>query len=424
MLKKRKATIAIILIIILVISFIGIRKIDSRRAALNEIEDDLGIPTSIMEVTIGELRDELSYIGTLESENSVIISPKTTSQVNKLNFREGDFVSKGNVIANLDDSQVSAKKNTTMQRKESLNINNSYLSKEIDDYHSANPINKKIKALENNYEFLSGQVEKQKILYESGAIPKNSYDEAVHEQEVLAIQIEELKASSNNAYNKLVHEKNLVGAQMGELDALASELNLSIQDTVIRAPINGRIREIKHSEGDLAIMGQPLVIIDDLEKLIVKVNVGQDDMVKLKLGTRAIIEDDFNSKEIEGEITNIMTAINPRTKLGEVEVSFLLDDKKNLLLGTSKKVSFILNDQIKKEVLIENAYIKELKDKKIVYVEKNGYVYEKEIETGLNVGDKVEVLKGLKKGDKLAYKNIKSLYDGAKIFIYQGVDSL
>ncbi|SMB79016.1 RND family efflux transporter, MFP subunit [Desulfonispora thiosulfatigenes DSM 11270] len=424
MLKKRKILIVIIIVGIIITGIVSVKKINQRKSLIVAEENDLGIPTAIMEVATGELRDEISYVGIIESKNAVAISPKITSEVSQLKFKEGDFVSKGNVIASLNDKQLSAKVDTTMHKKETLQVNRNYLNKEINNYYEKNPLVKKIEALQSNYDFLSTQVEKQKVLYENGAIPKNSYDEVVHEQEVMAIQLKELKATSENSYNKLIHEENMVTTQIKEIDALTNELNLNVQETVITAPISGRIRLINYNEGDLAMMGKPLAIIDDLDNLIVKVNVGEVDLAKLKLGTSAIIESDLNKYHIEGNITNILPSVNPLTKLGEVEVSFSLKDKKDLKMGASKKVRFILNEDLKEEILIESAFIKELQNKKIVYVEKDGIVFEKEIKTGLKVGDKVEVLEGLKKGDKIAYKNITTLYDGAKIFVYQGVGNL
>lgn len=421
--KKRKAIIITAIVIVsIIVAGIAVTKIKAKKDSTNVLQENLGIPTKIIEITQSELLEEISYVGTIESNKSVTISPKITSELKELNFQEGDFIEKGNIIGTLEDSQFIAKLNSIQQKAETLETSTNYLSTEINNYNDENPIVKKIEALEENYNYLSNEVTNYKFLYENGAIPKNSYDKIIHERDMIAIQIKELNATSENNYNKLVHERDMAEMQLKELNAAANELNLNLQDTVITAPISGRIRAVNYNIGDLVMMGKPAFIIDDIENIIVKANIGELDLGKISIGTKAIIGISNSQEIFEGEVTKIMPSVNPVTKIGEVEISFIPKEKNNVMIGSSGQIRFIINS-LPDQILIDNTSIKKLAEKEIVYVVDDNNVQEREIKTGLIVGNKTQVLKGLDVGERIAGKNINTLYDGAKIYVFQGVDN-
>lgn len=425
--QRKKRSILIIVIVIIGVMVVGLsatKIINKTRknVAADTLENDLGIPTEIMKVTSEELTEKISYIGTIEAKNSVALSSKITSEVIQLSFKEGEIVNKGDVIARLDNSQFEAKLSTTLQKIETMELSYFYLSKEVEDYHEINPAVKRIETVEKNYDYLNGEAEKYKILYENGAISHESYNKVRHEKDMAKMQLEELKATSENNYNKLVHEKNMVEMQLKELYAMVHELTLNLQETIITAPINGRIRMIHYSVGDLAMTGKPLATIDDVGNLVVKTNVGELDLAKIRIGTTTMVNIVGSDTPIAGKIVNIMPSVNPVTRIGEVEISFALEDEEDILIGSSVQVQFVINE-LKERVVIESSFIKKLEDREIVYVFEDGYVYEREVKAGLVVGDKVQVLEGLEDGENIAYKNLSALYDGAKVYVFQGVDS-
>lgn len=420
--KKKKGLYLITIVLVVTIIVVGlIKNIGKNNKGLEASNTDLGIPTEIQEVKSSELIEKISYVGTVESEDSVILSPKITSEVDELVFKEGDIVKKGDIIARLDDSQFVVKLNTALQKIETLETNYAYLNREVETYYEGNPSVKKVETAKENFNYLKNEAEKYKTLYEYGAIPQNSYDKIKHERDTVQKQLEELNAASENTYNKLVHEENMTSMQLKELYAMVEELNVSLEDTMIHAPIDGRIRMIDYSLGDLAMAGRPFVIIDGIESHVIKVQVGEQDLAKINIGTKAIVSITGQDNSIEAEVTNIMPNVNPVTRIGEVEVSFTVKDNRDMMIGTSVQVEFVINET-EQGLVIETAFIKDLEDSQIVYVLENGHVYEREIKTGLVVENKAQVLEGLHEGEKIACKNLTKLYEGAKVYVFQGAD--
>lgn len=422
---KKSKLIFIIPIVILLISGIAVLKIlpaiSNKEDTVQDVSKDTGIPTEAANVEIGGLKKEIVYIGTIEPKNSVVLSPKVTSQVFKVNVQEGDHVKKGDMIGKLDDSQLVAALDTIMKKIDTLQTSYAYLYEEVQKYYTSNPMVKKIETLEVNHTYLSNEEVKYRTLYEQGAVSKSTYDKVKHEKDMVKMQLEEAKASSEDAYIKLKNQRDTTEAQLKELQANVNELNINIENTDMIAPISGKIRILYYEAGDLAAAGKPFAVIDDTASLIARVNVSEQDLGKISVGIKTALNITGAGDGIKAEVTRIMPSVNANTKTGEVEIGIAEPPGTNIAAGTSVEVRFI-TDEIQEGIVISKTAVKNLKDKEFVYVIENDAVRQQEIKTGLVVGDNVQVIEGLNAGEKIAVKNLTRIYDGAKVYIAKGED--
>ncbi len=67
-----------------------------------------GLPVEAVQVSVASLSRELSAIGTLESDESVVISTEIAGRVTEISFSEGEKVKSGQVLLRLDDSVLKA----------------------------------------------------------------------------------------------------------------------------------------------------------------------------------------------------------------------------------------------------------------------------------------------------------------------------
>lgn len=392
-----------------------------KQAASQQAPNDLGISTEVANVEASSLTKEINYIGTIEPKNSVVLSPKVTSQVFKVNVQEGDSVKKGDIIGKLDDTQLVAALDTIVKKIETLQVSHAYLNEEVQKYYTSNPMVKKIETLKVNYAYLSDEEQKYRILYEQGAVSKSTYDKVKHEKDMLEMQLEEAKASSEDAYNKLKNQRDTAEAQLKELHASVNELNINIAETNMVAPISGKVRILYYETGDLAAAGKPFAVIDDTESFVAKVSVSEQDLGKISVGSKTVLNITGMGHEIEAKVTRIMPSVNANTRIGEVEIGVAEPAGTNIATGTSVEVGFI-TDEVEEGIVISKTAIKNLKDKKFVYVIENDVARQQEIKTGLVVGDNVQVIEGLNTGEKIAVKNLTRIYDGAKVYVVKGED--
>src|SRR5665648_865031 len=380
----------LIFILVLVLLIVGGITFFKKNAA--PVSNDLGIPIKVIIAETGGLTKGINYTGTIESVNSATVSSKLTSEVIEKTIQEGDLVKKGDIIARLDNRNLVALLDSTMKKIDTLRVNYTYLSDEADKY---------------------------KILLDNEAVAKSAYDKVKHEADMVSLQIEEAKASSEATYNQLKSQRDSTGAQLKELEAKVNELNISIADASILAPIAGKVRTTLYQVGDLAAGGKPFAVIDATDGYRVKVNVSEQDLGKISVGSKVILNITGVIDGIDARVTKVLPSVNSKTRVGEVEIAITELGGKDIVTGTSAEVKFV-TDELKDGVVISRTAIKSLKDSDFVYVINDGVAHEQKIKTGLVVDDSVQVIEGLNAGAAIAGNNLTRLYDGVKVYVSEG----
>jgi len=365
---NKEKVIKTILIFSVVLGVIGAFKIipSFTKGTSEETSQDLGIPIEAIKAKKETIKECISYMGTLEPKETFEVSAKIPTTIKEIRVDKGDAVKKGETIALLDDESIKGKINT-------ININ--------------------IEKGKLNLEYLSKEEEKYRFLFKEGAI-------------------------SEAAYDKIRHEKEMADLQLKELISTRRELLINLEDTVIKSPIDGVIRVINYAPGDIAMMGKPIVIIDDVSSYKVVVPVSESDLKILGEDTYANLYISGESEIITTNISKISSSLNPKTRIGEVEFDNL--GMRSIPIGTSIRVEFILKE-IKDALTIPGDSIKELADRRVVYVIEGNNVKEVEIKTGIKNGNSVQVLEGITEDKFIAKGDIYKLFDGAKVYIFKGV---
>ena len=383
---------------------------------------DLGVPIQVENVELGNLTKSMHYTGLMESKSTVNISSKITAEIKDIYVNEGDWVEKGSLIAKLDDSKLIANKKTLESKLKTLQINSSYLSQEVSDYYTSSSAIYSLEKLESEITYLNDQKMKMKALLDAGAIPKNTYDELEQKSLSMDIQKNELKSTIDNNYESLENQKNMLNSQIEELKTMIDEIDMTIKDTEIRAPLSGNIRVINYEKGDLAIGTKPFVTIDDRNEMKVLVSVSEKDLSNIKENGKVKLGIIGRGLNLDAQITKISSYMNSKTKMTDVEINInqeeILDE---LIIGSTVDVEFVIEESENSPLISKESLVKQT-DATYVYTVKDGLVTKKQVEIGIEVKDKVAILNGIETGEKIAIKNLKNLYDGAKVYIYQGED--
>lgn len=414
----------IIFFIVILISILIIIMIKNNQSLKKETSNslDLGVPIQVENVELGNLAKSIHYTGLMESKSTVNISSKITAEIKDIYVNEGDWVEKGSLIAKLDDSKLIANKKTLESKLKTLKINSSYISQEVSDYYISSSAIYSLEKLESEITYVNDQKMKMKILLDAGAIPKNTYDELEQQSLSMDIQKNELKTTIDNNYESLENQKNMLNSQVEELKTMIDEIDMTIKDTEIRAPLSGNIRVINYEKGDLAIGTKPFVTIDDRNEMKVLVSVSEKDLSNIKENGKVKLGIIGRGLNLDAQITKISSYMNSKTKMTDVEINInqeeILDE---LIIGSTVDVEFVIEESENSPLISKESLVKQT-DATYVYTVKDGLVTKKQVEIGIEVKDKVAILNGIETGEQIATKNLKNLYDGAKVYIYQGED--
>lgn len=369
-----------------------------------------------------DLVSSVTASGQVQPQLKVDLSSDITGKIVRLAVKEGQMVSKGQFLLQIDPQQAEA----AVQRQDaSLAASKAGMAQA-----QANLL----------------QAQKS---YERTAAIKKSNPTLISDE-----QLEQLRTAVD--VNKALYES--ARHQVEQANALLSDARSSLGKTTIYAPMSGRVTRLNVENGETAIMGTlnkdaaTLLTIADMSVLETKVKVDETDVARIALGDSAVIQiDAFPDTVFTGRVTKISNsavkaaaAANTTDQAVDYEVTIQLVDIPPETRPDFSATAKIITDTRKQALSIpiialtvrENEALtkgdtavglgkprptKEVgkKDVEGVFVVgKDNKVTFRPVKVGIAGEKHFEVLDGLKEGDKIVagtYQAIRELKDGATI---------
>jgi multidrug efflux pump subunit AcrA (membrane-fusion protein) len=153
--------------------------------------------------------------------------------------------------------------------------------------------------------------------------------------------------------------------------------------------------------------------------LQVEADVSEANLGKIRVGEPCEIQlDALPEVRFPGLVHMIVPTADRSKATVMVKIRFLQPDKR-ILPEMSAKVAF-LERPVKEEernprTAVNSAAVVSREGRKVVFLVKGEKVVETEIRPGAAIGDMIEVLGGVKAGDKVAVKPLEKLKNGSKI---------
>lgn len=245
-----KNKIIIILVVLLILAG-AILLLKTRKASLAQAPVAAVLPVVVDAITLApqEVSLTLPAMGVVSSDISTTLSTKISGRILKLTKQEGDAVKKGDVLLQIDDRELRAK-------KEGLRLKRTSLGYDI----SAKQGN--IKALETALENAKDTHKRTKELLD---VKGASIEEFNKEQ----TEIAQLTAQLQSAKSGI----DMLRSSIDELRQSESEIDTQLSYTRITAPINGTLSARLAMAGDLALPGKPLLKISAADGLYLDVKL-------------------------------------------------------------------------------------------------------------------------------------------------------
>lgn len=199
------------------------------------------------------------------------------------------------------------------------------------------------------------------------------------------------------------------------------QLKKQIKKTLIEAPFSGTIDNVLAKKGEVVYPGRSnLMMLLNLDNLYIESNVPEKYIASIKSGNKALVHFPLLDKTISTTVRQSGNYINPINRTFKIELNI---EKNNLNIKPNLNSKVNINDYSNKEALLinQNFISIDSNNKEYVYktYNKNNktYVSKTTIVTGKNDGVNVEVLSGLKPGDKIVSEGIRKLVDNAQVQI-------
>jgi len=292
--KRRKLWIAIIIGVV-ILACVAFGVIQKMRAGVPEFRTE--------EVVKGDITEVVSGPGEVDPRVSVDISANIMGRVSKIYVEEGQNVSKGDVLLELEQTEYAAGRDQAWAAYRSAQNN--------------------LELAEIRWSAARDAFERKKELYDEGLISREAYDTAVTAYEMERTQYEVAKNELIRARAALVQAKDV------------------LDKTIYASPIDGVVTALNVEEGEFTVVGTlntpgtVMLTVSDLAYIEVEAEIDETDVVSVELGQPAkVTVDAFPDKIFKGKVV-------------EIGSSAIADDLITADTGTSA--------DFKVRVLLENA---------------------------------------------------------------------
>jgi HlyD family secretion protein len=286
------------------------------------IGKDEGIKVSAEKAENRTIIESVNASGKIYPEVEVKISPDISGEVVALNVNEGDTVKKGQELAKIyADIYVT-------QRDQVAAIVAQAQAQVANSQANLAGLKATVEQTEANYN-------RQKKLLDDKVISRQEFETAQQ-------AYRSAEANYNAALQNIIANKaNIKNAQ-----AQLAKANEDLSRTIITAPMSGVISlmSIKKGErvaGNSFNVGTEMMRIADLSSIVAQVDVGENDIPKIKIGDTALVEvDAYNDRKFKGVVYKIA---NPVTNAAatttttdvtnyKVHIRLLQDSYKDLIV--------------------------------------------------------------------------------------------
>ena len=221
--------------------------------------------------------------GTIEA-TQVDLSAKASGIIETFSFREGDKLTKGELVAELSRKDLVAQK-----ERDAMALMKA--KAQLADLTSGSREQEKVEASANveiaraNYDKAQTDLTRNETLFNEGVISQEEFDRSKLNEE-----LERNRLQAAEARLSLIESGSrpqLIAAAKAEVErseAILKATEAMLEDLKIYSPINGVILTKNFEVGEYAQTGAALATIADLNDLWIKVYIPTDDLPVVKLG--------------------------------------------------------------------------------------------------------------------------------------------
>jgi len=254
--------------------------------------------------------------------------------------------------------------------------------------------------------------EKQVLLKLDNSLIKAEYDKARASYKLARLDYKRIKKLKPR---KLASEDQLARAETALEQARAEQVLLQtrLDRATITAPFNGLISQRFNEEGDIVPLHSHILTIYDPKSLIARISVSEIILNSIKVGDQVELRVDALGNEIiMGRILRKHPLVDEFTRQSVIEIE-LIEPPKGIIPGQLTRVS--IKGQTIPLITLPLSVVRHDTQGEYVYRIESGKAIFRRIQTGIQLGNKIEIIDGIDQGDKVVSKGFINLRDNAKV---------
>lgn len=359
-------------------------------------------PVKIETVRQETVKRSVELVGTLAAVDEVTISSEADGKVRTILADLGDRVKAGGVLIQLDNEK----------QQYNFDQQKATLARALAQYGAPDP--QHLPEIEKTPDVQKAQAElgqarqayeRADELHKRQLVPKQALDDA-----------EAMLRSKQASYDSsLQNAKNLRASIQGS-EASMKLADRQLRDTEIRSPFDGIVEKRIVNLGELVKTQMPVMVVVRVDPLKVIAEIPEKMAPWISTGEPVQLHvDAYPDKAFTGKVSRISPAVNAATRAFAFE-ALVPNSDTQLKPGTFARVH-IESGKLDDVMTLSFTSLQYRYGVNRVFVVDGGTLALHELKVGDRLGDRIEILSGVKSGDQVAVTDVDKLNDGQKVTI-------
>lgn len=355
------------------------------------------------------------FVRDIAAEGKVVaaVSPTlyaTSGGAVTLKVHAGDTVKVGQVLATIVSPELTNKLAQEQSNADAMEVN--YQRAKIDARKQRGELQKAYDNARIDEQAAERDLDRNQKAFAKGAVPGMDVDRSKDALKKAQITLQHAKSDlgmDNASLNfdiqskKLAHERQLL---------LVKDLQRQVDDLNVKSPVDGQVGQLFIAERATVAKDAQLLSVIDLSALQVEMQVPESFARDLGIGM---------SGEISGNghvWKGLVSAISPEVVNGQVAARLRFAGETPRQLRQNQRLSVrVLLDHRENVLTVQRGSFVDESGGSYAYVVRDGIATKTPIRVGASSIDKVEILEGLKEGDRIVISGTDSFKSAAKVAI-------
>ncbi|MGD9825478.1 MULTISPECIES: efflux RND transporter periplasmic adaptor subunit [Desulfobacter] len=357
---------------------------------------------------------QLELTGDVAAARTVVIQASVEGPLAFLPWREGDRVTKGELLVKIDRPMYQAEMQAAsaavdVARARLADLRAGARSEE------KNKAAQKVREVESIAEFTRKDKNRVDRLVKTGALP----EEALEKASLACIKADADLASARDTYQILKQgptkdDIDIQKALVKEAEAKFSIARAKLSECTISAPFDGIILQVDATVGDFAQTRSLLLTIMDTSSVVVRFSVPESES-NLQDRTQPVYVsfDALGGQPYPASIVRVYPQIDLKTRTRMVEV--VPENVKDLVPGMFARVRIVTQKASNTVVLPEKAVLAMENGNAAAFVVKDNIAQKRKVRLGIEEDACIQILEGIQAGEQVIVAGQEKLKPGDRV---------
>jgi multidrug efflux pump subunit AcrA (membrane-fusion protein) len=375
-------------------------------------------PVVLASVERQTVRGTATYTGSVAPFNEEDIYPRVMGRILDLPVYPGDRVEKGQVVARLDDIELTSKVREAEGMVATAQANRTQMQAEVSAARQAViQMEKELVMAQADAGYQQKVAARDEQLYTKGAIAKQDAESS----QAMATAAQAKVDAAQAKIDQMRDMETSTRKKLEAMNAMVTQNQTQVRTAeivrgyiTIQAPSSGVVVKRLVAPGVLVQPGMAILKITQVDKVRLQANVGEKDLGAIRVGSPVTVTTSGEQTPIVARVTSVFPYVDPGARTAVVE-SVVENANRRLIPGQYVQMQFTTGER-KDAVTVPASAVSRLGGKATVWaLTRDEQAEPREVTTGLATPNRVEILKGLTGDERVVVQGQEGLYAGAKV---------